>query len=94
MTNRLIEVRRNYGMKINWRETNIMKVSRQSSRKQIILDQKQLESVEYFNFFVILITNKATNTRESKSCVVTTKSAFKTKKIVFPSKIGFNLETE
>ena len=61
MTNRLIEVQRNYGMKINGRETNIMKGSRQSSRKQIITDQKQRESVEYFNFFGILITNKATH---------------------------------
>ena len=91
MTNRLIEVRRNYGMKINGKETDIMKVSRPSSRKQIIIDQKQPENVEYFNYFGILITNKATYTREIKSGVATKKSAYKTKKIVFPRKLGFNL---
>jgi len=40
MTNSLIEVRRKYGMKMNGGEgTNIMKISRQRSRKQIVIDQ-------------------------------------------------------
>jgi hypothetical protein len=62
-----------------------MKISRQPSRKQIIIDQKQPENVEYFNYFGILITNEATYTGEIKSGVATTKSAFKTKKTVSPA---------
>jgi hypothetical protein len=94
MTNRLIEVRRNHRMKMDGEKTNTMKIARQPSRKQIIMNQKQPENVEYFNYFGILITKKATYTGEIKSGVATTKSAFKTKNTVSPSKLGFNLKTK
>jgi hypothetical protein len=71
-----------------------MKISRQPSRKEIIINQKQPENVEYFSHFGFLITNKATYAREIKSVVATTKSTFKTKKTVSSSKLGFNLKTK
>jgi hypothetical protein len=47
MTDRLIEIERCYGMEMNVEKTKIMRLSRQSSPAQIMVDQKQLENVEY-----------------------------------------------
>jgi len=46
---RLIEVRRCYRMEMNVEKTKVMRISRQASPIQIMIDQEQLESVEYFN---------------------------------------------
>jgi len=46
---RLIEICSCYGMEINVKRTKVMKILRQPSRVQIMMDQKQLDNVEYFN---------------------------------------------
>jgi hypothetical protein len=42
------------------------RISRQPSQEQVMIDQKRLETVEYFNCFGSIITNGATFTREIK----------------------------
>jgi hypothetical protein len=49
---RLIEIGRRYGMEMNVGKTKVMKISRQRSPMKIMIDQKQLENVEYFNYWV------------------------------------------
>jgi len=46
---RLIEVGRCYGMEMNAGKTKVMRISRQPSPVQIMIDQEQPENVEYFN---------------------------------------------
>ena len=47
-----------YRMEMNVEITKIVKISRQPSLKEIT-DQKELENVEYFNYFGRTITNDA-----------------------------------
>jgi hypothetical protein len=49
MINKLIEIGRCYGMKMNVEKTKVMRISRQPSPIKIMIDQKQLENVESFN---------------------------------------------
>jgi hypothetical protein len=52
---------------------------------KIIIDQNQLENVEYFSYLGIMITNDARCTREIKSRIVMAKAAFNKKKNLFTS---------
>ena len=51
MIDRLIE--------INGEDIKVKRISRQPSPLQIMIDQKQLENVEYFSYFGSMITNDA-----------------------------------
>jgi hypothetical protein len=68
-----------------------MRISRQPSPMKIMLDQKQLENVEYFNYLGSVITNDARCTREIKSRIAMAKAAFNKKKNLFTSKLDLNL---
>jgi hypothetical protein len=50
MVDRLIEIGRCYGMEMNVEKTKEMRISRQPSPMKIMIDQKQLENVEYLNY--------------------------------------------
>ena len=50
MIDRLIEVGRWYGLELNVGRTKVMRISRQPSPVQIMLDQEEVENVEYFNY--------------------------------------------
>ena len=50
MIDKLIEIGRCYGMEINVEKTKVMRISRQPFPVKIIIDQKQLESVESLLF--------------------------------------------
>jgi hypothetical protein len=51
MVDRLTEIGRRYGMEMNLeKKTKVMRISRQPSQIKIMIDQKQLENVEYFNY--------------------------------------------
>jgi hypothetical protein len=63
----LIETGRSYGTEMNVEKTRLMRISRQPSPVKIMIDQKQLENVEYFKYLSILVTNDARCTREIKS---------------------------
>ena len=41
-----------YGMKMNVEKTKVMRISRQQFPVKIVIDQKQLENLESFNFWV------------------------------------------
>ena len=58
---------------------------------QAVTDQKQLENIEYFNYFGRLITNDARCTREIKYRIAMAKAAFNRKKNLFNSKLELNL---
>jgi predicted nucleotidyltransferase len=49
MIDKLIEIGRCYGMEMNVEKTKVMRISRQPLPVKIMIDQKQLENVEYFN---------------------------------------------
>jgi hypothetical protein len=57
---------------------------------KIMIDQKQLENVEYFNYLGSMITNDARCTREIKSRIAMAKAAFNKKKTLFSSKLDTN----
>jgi hypothetical protein len=58
---------------------------------KIMIDQKQLENVEYFNYLGSIITNDARCTREIKSRIAMAKAAFNKKKNLFTRKLDSNL---
>jgi hypothetical protein len=87
MIDKLIEIGRRYGMEMNVEKTKVMRISRQPSSIQIMIDQKQLENVEYFNYLGSLITNGARCTHEIKSRIALAKAAFNKKKTLFTSKL-------
>jgi hypothetical protein len=57
---------------------------------KIMIDQKQLENVEYFNYLGSMITNNARCTREIKYSIGMAKAAFNKKKNLFTSKLDLN----
>jgi formylmethanofuran dehydrogenase subunit E-like metal-binding protein len=91
MIHRLIEIGRLYGMEMNVEKTKVMKISRQPSPIKIMIDQKKLENVEYFNYLGSMVTNDARCTREIKSRITMTKAAFNKEKNLFTSKLYLNL---
>jgi hypothetical protein len=58
---------------------------------KIMVDQKQLENVEYFKYLSSMITKDAQCTREIKSRIAMAKAAFNKKKNLFTSKLDLNL---
>jgi len=52
MIGRLTEIGRYYGMEVNMEKTKAMRILRQPSPIQIMIDHKQPENVEYFNCWV------------------------------------------
>jgi hypothetical protein len=88
---RLIEIGRRYGMEINVEKTKVMRISRQPSPMKIMIDQKQLENVEYFNYLGSMITYDARCTREIKCRIAVAKAAFNKKKNLFTNKLDLNL---
>ena len=52
MIDKLIEIGRCYGMEINVEKTKVMRISIQPFPVKIITDQKQLENVESFKYWV------------------------------------------
>jgi hypothetical protein len=62
---------------------------------KIMIDQKQLENVEYFNYLGSMITNDARwCTCKIKSRIAMAKAAFNKKKNLFTSKLDLNLRNK
>jgi hypothetical protein len=91
MIDRLTEIGTRYGMDMNVEKTKVVRISRQPYPINIMIDQKQLENVAYFNYFGSMITNDVRCTREIKSRIAMTKAAFNKKKTLFTSKLDLNL---
>ena len=56
-----------------------------------MIDQKQLENVEYFKYLGSVLTNDGRCTCEIKSRIAMAKAAFNKKKTLFTSKLDLNL---
>jgi hypothetical protein len=54
----------------------VMRISREPSPVWTVIDQKQLENVEYFNYLGSTITNDGKSANEIKSKIAMAKSAF------------------
>ena len=67
-----------------------MRTSRQPSPVTIMIDQKQLENVEYFKHVGSVLTNDGRCTCEIKFRIAMEKAAF-SKKILFTSALDLNL---
>jgi len=72
-------------------QTKVMRISRQPSPVTIMIDQKQLENVECFQYLGSLLTNDGRCTGEIKSRIAMEKAAFSKKKTLFISKLDLNL---
>jgi hypothetical protein len=69
------------------KKTKVMRISRQPYPMNIMIDQTQLENVEYFNYVGRMITNGARCTREIKSRIAMAKAALN-------KKTGFKFKEE
>jgi hypothetical protein len=78
-------------MEMNVEKTKVMRISKHSSPVQILIDQKQLENMEYLNYLCSMTTKDARCTREIKSRIAMAKPAFSKKKSPFTSKLELNL---
>jgi hypothetical protein len=91
MIDRLTEIGRCYGMEINVEKTKVMRISSEPSPAQIMIDQKQLLNMQYFNYLHSMITNNARCTLEFKSRIAKAKAAFNKNRTLFTGKLGLNL---
>jgi len=62
-----------------------MRILRQPFPVKIIIDQKQLENVEYFKYLCSILTNDGRGTCEIKCRIAMTKAAFNKKRYLFTS---------
>jgi hypothetical protein len=76
----LIEIGRCCGMEMNVEKTKVMRISRLPSAVWIMINQKQLENVDYFYYLGSMITDEARCTFEIKLRISMAKAAFKKKK--------------
>ena len=66
MIDKLIEIGGCYGMEMNVEKTKVMRIWRQQFPVKIIIDQKQLENVEFFKYLGSILTNAGRCTCEIK----------------------------
>jgi hypothetical protein len=78
-------------MEVNVEKADIMRISRQPSPGPVMIDQKQVENMEYFNYLGSMTTNDARCTHEIKSRIVMAKAPFNKKKTLFTSKLDLHL---
>jgi hypothetical protein len=69
-----------YGMQINVEKAKVMRISRQPSPIQIMIDQEQLQNVEHFSYLGNMITNDARCTWEIKHRISMANAAFNKEK--------------
>jgi hypothetical protein len=86
MNDRLSETGRSYGMEINVGNANVMRISREPSPLQVVINQKKLENVKYSNY-LCSITNDGKCTHEVNSRIAMAKADFTRKKELFTRKL-------
>ena len=85
MTDRLIKIGRCYGMQMHVETTKVLRISRQPSPIQIMIDQKHLENVEYSSYFGSMMINNGRYTCEIKSRITMEKAVFNNLKTLSPA---------
>jgi len=78
-------------MEMNVEKTKVMRISRQPSPVQIMIDQKQLENVESFTYLVSILTNDGRCTCEIKCRIAMAKAAFYKTRALFTSTLDLEL---
>jgi hypothetical protein len=93
MIDRLIEIRRYYGMEMNVEETEVMRMLRNPSPVKNMIDQKQQENMDYLrvNSLVSMITNDARCTREIESRITMAKQHSPRRKLLLQVQLDLNL---
>jgi len=91
MIDKLIEIRRCCGIEINVKKTKVMRISRQPFPVKIIIDQKQLENVEFFKYLDNILTNDGRYTCEIKCRIPMAKAALNKKRTLFTSTLDLEL---
>jgi len=91
MIDKLIEIGRCYGMGMNVEKTKVMRISRQPLPVKIVIEQKQLENVEYFKYLGFILTNDGRCTCEIKCRIAMAKAAFNKKRSIFTSTLDLEL---
>ena len=79
---------------MNVEKTKVMKISRQPFPVKIMIDQKQLENVESFKYFVSVLTNYGRCTCEIKSRIAMAKAPFNNKRALFTSELDLKLRNK
>ena len=75
---------------MNVERTKVLRISRQPSPIETMIDQKQEDNVELLNYLCSMITNGIRCTREIISRIAKATAAFNKKKIIFTSKMKLN----
>jgi hypothetical protein len=76
---------------MNVEKTNLVGISRQPFPVKRMIDQKQLENVEYFKYLGSMLTNAGRLTCEIKCRIAMAKAAFNKKRALFTSKMDLEL---
>ena len=79
MIDKVFEIGRCYGMEMNVEKTKVMRISRQPFPVTIMIEQKQLEIVECFEYLGSMLTNDRRCTCEIKSRIAMAKAALSKK---------------
>ena len=85
MIDRLTEIRIWYEMEMRLEKSKVMRISRQPSLVQIMIDEEQMENVEYFKHLCSLMTDDARCDIKSRNVI--TKATFNKKKTLFTRKL-------
>jgi hypothetical protein len=88
---KISETGRYCGMEMNVEKTKVMRILRQPSPVTIMIDQEQLENMEYFKYLGSMLTKNGRFTCEIKSRIAVAKAAFNKKKTLFTSKLDLHL---
>jgi hypothetical protein len=84
---KLIEIGGCYGMEMIVEKTKIMRISSQPFPVKIMIEQKQLENVEYFKYLGSNLTNDGRCTCEIKFRIAMAKAAFNKKRVLITSTV-------
>jgi hypothetical protein len=77
-------------MEMNVEKTKVMRISGQPSPVKIMIDQKQLENVEFFKYLGSILTNDGRRTCEIKCKNAMAKAAFNKKRTLFTNTLDWN----
>jgi hypothetical protein len=91
MIDKLIEIGRCYGMEMNVEKTKVMRISRQPSPVEIMIELKQRENVESFKYLGSTLTNDGRCICEVKCRIAMAKAAFNKKRILCTSTLDLEL---
>jgi hypothetical protein len=79
---------------MNVEKIKVMRISRQPFPVKIMIDQKQLQNVESFNYLGSILTNDGRCTCEIKCRITMAKATFNKKRTIFTSTLDLELRKE